>query len=146
MRDKLQNPQLLMRGSVSGNSVAVRWSKGPGGVMNQTLKKMVEKWGVLLLLLMIPAMAFSQKKGASAPARPAARPSGGAASHPSTQSHAAAARPSTQSHTQAARPSTQSHAPAAGSHTAAGGQHTAAGGQHTAAGGQHTAAGGQHTA
>src|ERR1700691_6205319 len=118
MRDKLQNPQLLMTGSVSGNSVSVRWSKGPGGVMNQTLKKMVEKWGVLLLLLMIPAMAFSQKKGGSAPARPAARPSGGA-SHPATQSHAATSRPSTQSHTQAARPSTQSHAPAASSHTAA---------------------------
>src|SRR5271167_3284712 len=122
MRDKDPSPQLLMKGGVSGNSEAVRRMDGPGGVMNQISRKMLQKWVVLMLCLVIPAMAWGQKNkggGGGGHAAPAARPSGGGGGHAAAArpsggggGHAAAARPSTQSKAPASHASTQSHAPA----------------------------------
>src|SRR3984885_11437493 len=94
--------------------------------MNRILKdeNMLQKWVVLLLLTVVPAFAWGQKK-TSAPA-PKAAP----AQHASAPSHAAPSRPATQAH---------GSAPSRGNTTASHGNTTASHGNTTASHGSTTA-------
>jgi hypothetical protein len=114
-----------------------------------TIEKMLQKLVVLLLAVVIPALAWGQKKAPSAPAQhasaPKAAPKAAAPSHSASQSHASTPSKTTTG----SRPATAggSHTAAGGTHTATGGSHPAtAGGTHAATGGTHTAAGGTHAA
>jgi len=100
--------------------------------MNRTSRseKMLQKWLVFSLCLVVPTLAWGQHKPSGGGGAPKAAPKASAPSHPSTASHGA-----TQSHT-----STPSHAATGGTHATTGGTHAATG-THTTTGGTHAATG-----
>ena len=100
--------------------------------MNRTSRseKMLQKWLVFSLCVVVPTLAWGQHKPSGGGGAPKAAPKASAPSHPSTASHGA-----TQSHT-----STPSHAATGGTHATTGGTHAATG-THTTTGGTHAATG-----